>query len=79
MGARLALAMAITALVLELAAPAFEVSCSRKAGGQSRESSDRRHGAYFVGSAEAACALYAATMASLSAFAAPLPPSTERR
>jgi hypothetical protein len=47
----------------------------RKAGGQSHESSDCRRGAYAVGPAEAACALYAATMASLSTFAAPLPPS----
>jgi hypothetical protein len=47
----------------------------RRAGGQSLESSDRRRGAYAVGPVEAACALYAATIASLSVLAAPLPPS----
>jgi hypothetical protein len=51
------------------------ISVLRRAGGQSRESSDRRRGAYAMGPVEAACALYAATIASLSVLAAPLPPS----
>ncbi len=55
------------------------VLCRGKAGGRSRVSSSRRRGAYAVGPVEAACALYAATMASLSAFALPLPGSAGRR
>jgi hypothetical protein len=51
----------------------------RKAGGQSRESSDRRHASYAVDPWEADCAFYAATMASLSGFALPLPGAAGRR
>jgi hypothetical protein len=63
--------------------PSTSEPCSlspvRKTDGRSRERFGRRRGAYAVGPAEAACALYAATMASFSAFALPLPGSAGRR
>jgi hypothetical protein len=52
--------------------PREVISVLRKAGGQSRESSDRRRGAYAVGPVEAGCALYGAMIASFGAFALPL-------
>ncbi len=65
---------------MRIRAPAPPLSALlKKAGGQSCESSSCQRGAYDVGLLEAACALYAATMASLSAFALPLPGCAGRR